>query len=366
MTTLLVTLSLRSRGGGEERYNGAFAEALASSGATVETMSLWDLSEHERLLCGTNARGAGGSRLRMIGTTLRLLGSCRPDTVIIGHVLLLPLAILVRLLRPRAQILLLVYGIEVWDAPSRLRRLLIGRSVDRIVAVSEHTATRMAASHRLPRERFNVVMPPAPPARPLRPAEGVAATILSVSRLGAHTAGKGIEHMIAAMPAVAARVPDARYVIVGDGSDRPRLEKLAAAAGVADRVEFAGAVSDDGLERAYRDADVFVLPSSQEGFGIVFLEAFAHGLPVVAAEAGAAGDVVRGRGLLVPPADPRSLAASVTRMLTEPALRSSCAAAGLKAVKGTFSKDSFIARVSAVVSGDLGCEQLAAPEGVAR
>lgn len=366
MTTLLLTLSLRSRAGGEERYCRAFAEALASSGATVETMSLWDLNEPEGQSRGAAAGGAGGSRLRMIGTTLRLLVSCRPATVIIGHVLLLPLAILVRLLRPQAQILLLVYGIEVWDAPSRLRRLLIGRGVDRIVAVSEHTATRMAASHRLPRERFNVVTPPAPPAFPFRPGRRRASTILSVSRLGAHTAGKGIEHMIAAMPAVAARVPDARYVIVGDGSDRPRLEKLAAAAGVADRVEFAGAVSDDGLERAYRDADVFVLPSSQEGFGIVFLEAFAHGLPVVAAAAGAAADVVRGRGLLVPPGDPRSLAASVTRMLTEPALRSSCATAGLEAVKGTFSKDSFIARVSGVLPGNQSRERLTAHEGVTR
>lgn len=366
MTTLLVTLSLRSRGGGEERYGRAFAEALASSGERVEAVSLWDPSEPRRPFRGATARGAGGSRVRMTGTTLRLLISCLPDTVVIGHVLLLPLAILARLLRPRARILLLVYGIEVWGAPSRLRRVLIGRGVDRIVAVSGHTVTRMVASHRLTRERFDIVTPPAPAASPLRPIRPAASMILSVSRLGGHTAGKGIDHMIAAMPAVAARVPDARYVIVGDGSDRPRLEKLTAAAGMADHVEFRGAISDEELERTYRDADVFVLPSSQEGFGIVFLEAFAHGLPVVAADAGAAGDVVRGRGLLVPPGDPGSLAASVTRILTEPALRASCATAGLEAAEGLFSRGTFIARVAAVGRRDHRPERLDAHEGAAR
>lgn len=365
MTTLLLTLSLRSRGGGEERYGRAFADALASSDQTVAAVGLWDPSGHDRTAT-TDARGAGGSRFRMAAATVRLLLTGRPETVVLGHVLLLPLAVLTRLLRPRARIVLLVYGIEVWDRPSRLRRMLIDRCVDRIVAVSQHTARRMAASHGLADDRFVVVTPPAPPAWDSRPRRGSGATILSVSRLGAHTGGKGIQDMIAAMPAVSEIVPDARYIIIGDGSDRSRLERLAAAAGVSGRIKFAGAVSDEALERAYRDADVFVLPSSQEGFGIVFLEAFAHAVPVVAADAGAAGDVVRGRGLLVPAADPGRLAAAVTRLLTQPALRASCAAAGLQAVRETYSRETFIARANEAVQGDRGGARVDALEGVAR
>lgn len=363
MTTLMLTLSLSGRGGGEERYGRALADALASSDEAVAAYGLWDPSGHRRF-AAVPARGCGGSRLRMIAATVRRLLLHRPETVVLGHVLLLPLAVLARVLRPRARIVLLVYGIEVWNRPSRLRRMLIASCVHRIVAVSEHTARRMAASHRLKSERFIVVTPPAPRASASRPLRALGTTILSVSRLGAHTAGKGIEDMIAAMPAVAARVPGARYVIVGDGDDRPRLERLAVAAGVAGRVGFAGAVSDAALERLYRDADVFVLPSSQEGFGIVFLEAFANAVPVVAADAGAAGDVVRGRGLLVPPAEPEALAAAVTRLLTEPSLRASCAAAGLEAVERTYSRDAFIARVNAVMQSDRGTGRIDACEGL--
>lgn len=365
MTTLLLTLSHCSRGGGEERYGRAFADALASSGEAVAVVGLWDPIGRDRS-AAAHAPGAGGSRLRMTAATVRLLLTGRPETVVLGHVLLLPLAVLARLLRPRAPIVLLVYGLEVWDRPSRIRRMLIDRFVDRIVAVSPYTARRMAASHRLPQDRFVVVTPPAPPASAMRPLRARGATILSVSRLGAHTKGKGIQDMIAALPAVAEQVPDARYIIAGDGSDRRRLEGLAAAAGVAGRVDFAGAVSDEALERMYRDADVFVLPSSQEGFGIVFLEAFAHAVPVVAADAGAAGDVVRGRGLLVPPGDPQSLAAAVARLLTESALRASCAAAGLQAVEGTFSQETFIAAANAVVQIGRGGDRLDALEGLAR
>ena len=82
-------------------------------------------------------------------------------------------------------------------------------------------------------------------------------------------------------PPSLARVPDAAYLIVGSGDDQPRLERLAREAGVGDRVVFAGQVADAELADYFALADVFAMPSTGEGFGIVFLEAAASGLPVI-------------------------------------------------------------------------------------
>ena len=110
--------------------------------------------------------------------------------------------------------------------------------------------------------------------------------ILTVARLDARERYKGVDQLIEAMPAVLQTVPAARLRIVGTGSDLPRLKELAARLGVADSVEFAGFVDDEHLRAAYRDCALFALTSSGEGFGIVFLEAMAHGKPCLGARAG--------------------------------------------------------------------------------
>jgi phosphatidylinositol alpha-1,6-mannosyltransferase len=118
---------------------------------------------------------------------------------------------------------------------------------------------------------------------------------------------KGVDHAIRAFAEVAARHPDSRYLVVGEGPYRPALEAIAAACGVADRVVFSGAVADADLVDHYVLGDVFVMPNRRlangdtEGFGLVFLEANACGLPVIAGSDGGSIDAVRHgvNGLLV-------------------------------------------------------------------
>src|SRR5207253_5289087 len=131
--------------------------------------------------------------------------------------------------------------------------------------------------------------------------------------------GKGHDHVIEALPQVLAACPNAVYVVVGDGDDRSRLQRLAQATGVADRVVFAGAVDDSELPDYYRLADVFVMPSVQEGFGIVFLEAAASGLKIVAGDRdGSADPLADGRlGRLVHPADRAQLVEAITEALND-------------------------------------------------
>ena len=140
---------------------------------------------------------------------------------------------------------------------------------------------------------------------------------------------KGIDHAIRAFATVAAAYPDSRYLVVGEGPYRPLLAAIAAACGVADKVAFAGAVADDELVEHYALGDAFVMPNRRlangdtEGFGLVFLEANACGLPVLAGSDGGSTDAVRHgvNGLLVDGHAVAAIAAAMLDLRRDPALR---------------------------------------------
>src|SRR5262249_31184950 len=122
-----------------------------------------------------------------------------------------------------------------------------------------------------------------------------------------------------AAAALRARVPDARVHVVGRGPEEEAIARLHAELGLGDTVRLLGDVSVDRLAEEYVNADLFCLPSVQEGFGIVFLEAMAAGLPVVACRAAAIPEVVEdGRtGALVPPRDPTALARTIEDLVRD-------------------------------------------------
>ncbi len=164
-----------------------------------------------------------------------------------------------------------------------------------------------------------------------------ARVILTVGRL---TPRKGIDTVIRALPSVLTEVPNAVYMVVGEGEDRGRLEALATEMGVADHVLFEGPVPFAQLPLTYNLCDVFVTPSrsappSVEGFGIVFLEANACGKPVIGARSGGIPDaIVDGEtGLLVEPDDEAGLANALTALLSDPARCQALGAAGRQRVE---------------------------------
>jgi phosphatidyl-myo-inositol dimannoside synthase len=126
-----------------------------------------------------------------------------------------------------------------------------------------------------------------------------------------------------ATPLLRTRIPGVRVRIVGEGPESVRLRSLARALRVDDTVTFLGEIGRQALAVEYVGADCFCLPTVQEGFGIVFTEAMAAGLPVVACRAAAVPEVVEdGRtGLLVSPRSPEELAMVLEKVLTSPALR---------------------------------------------
>jgi phosphatidyl-myo-inositol dimannoside synthase len=211
-----------------------------------------------------------------------------PDVIFCGHLRAAPFAAaLARVsLRP---LWIQAHGVEAWDRPNSFVRCATERA-KLVTCVSRYTRRRLMAWSNIAPERLRVLPNTiasihAPRARrqDLIDRHDLAGrkVILTVGRLSAGERYKGHDRVIAALPQVAAHYPESLYLIVGDGDDRLRLEELAKCEGVLERVIFVGKVGADLLPDYYALADVFAMPSTGEGFGIVFLEAAVSGLPVI-------------------------------------------------------------------------------------
>ncbi len=322
MKTLLLCPELFARESGIQRIMRLYLKALcdmADAGDEVRLVVLNDpdfpaarLQQHanEKL---TQRHPCGRRKTAFVWRALRAAAGA--DRVVCGHLGQLSGAWLARCLHPRLEYSLVAHGIEVWRTYTWLERLALRRA-RRILCVSDFTRREMQRRIALPESRFVVVPNALDPLFDHAPAGDAPApgetVILTVARLDATERYKGVDHLIAAMPAVRRHVPAARLRVIGTGSDLPRLKDLAVRAGGNDAVEFAGFVDDAGLRAAYRACTLFALPSSGEGFGIVFLEAIAHGKPCLGARAGATPEIIDdASGVLVDHGDIPQIAAKL-------------------------------------------------------
>ncbi|HZE75279.1 MAG TPA: glycosyltransferase [Gemmatimonadales bacterium] len=226
------------------------------------------------------------------------------------------------------------------EVGSHAEQRLMTMALRRIIAVSNEVRARYARELRVPARKLAVVpngieVPPAVRrCDPALRAELVRGrpdyVVLTPARLHEQ---KGHAYLLAA----AARVPEATFVLAGDGPLRAELERLAAELNVADRCVFLGYRSD--VSDLLAAADVFVLPSLFEGLPVSVLEAMAAERAVVATAIGGTDEAVTHEvtGLLVPPRDPAALAAAIRRLQADPQLAGRLAAAGRERVQREFS-----------------------------
>lgn len=250
----------------------------------------------------------------------------RPALIITSHLHFLP-AIRFAQKFCHARIASVLHGIEAWrELPSgRLRAL---RSADNLFAVSRFTCEEARKRHGLDARRIAVLPNTFDPVRfsvgakpshllerhGLRQDQPV---ILTVSRLAASEQRKGHDQVIRSLAIIRQRFPSVRYIIGGDGPYRRDLEALAENLGLAEHVIFTGRIAGEELPSYYRLCDLFAMPSTKEGFGIVFLEAMACGKPVIAGNLdGSVDALAEGKlGALVNPNDVDEIARTAVQIL---------------------------------------------------
>jgi phosphatidyl-myo-inositol dimannoside synthase len=280
---------------------------------------------------------------------LRAIGHARrrhADLVICGHMNLLPVA------SPLARHpLLITHGIEAWQRPNnpfnarlvhRARGVVSVSAVtrDRFLAWSDYEGPTFVLPNAIHAERYGV----------RRRREDLAAryglegkrVLLTVGRLDEAERSKGFDEVIELLP----QLPDdVVYLIAGGGNDRARLEAKAAQLGVASRVAFTGIFDEADKPDLYSLADVYVMPSRGEGFGFVFLEALASGLPVIGSKIdGGREALLEGRiGTLVDPDNRAELHAAVVELLARTERR-------VPPELAHFSFENFAQRVNAIIA----------------
>lgn len=257
-----------------------------------------------------------------------------------------------------------LHGIEAWKirSPARVRALL---DADRILSVSRFTRDRVVANHGIDPARVSVVpntydatrFKPGPKPAHLLERYRLKAdqpVLLTVSRLALSERYKGHWQVLIALRWIREAFPNVHYLIAGTGDEVNHLRTAVRALGLDANVTFAGFVSAAELPDHYRLCDAFVMPSTKEGFGIVFLEAAACGKPVIAGDLDGSTDALdEGRlGILADPYHPAQIAdavvAALNRSHPNPLLFQPEALS--QAVAQRFGFDSFKRQVSAEVS----------------
>jgi asparagine synthase (glutamine-hydrolysing) len=343
--------------GGIAKFNRDFLTALCNHARTSEVVAVPRLMPHypgvlpEKLEL---VREGLGSKRSFVAAVVRKAMELRRNisaeesiAIFCGHINYLALAVALRRICG-GSVHLIIHGIDAWK-PSREPLLKTAlRKLDGFIAVSHVTKERFQSWSRL---RFDqgVILPncvnldaftPGMPSADLIERYGLEGrkVLMTLGRLASAERYKGFDEIIELLPRLAEEFPGIVYLVCGDGADRPRLvakarlfdcevfdvaadppSKLDSSHGTASRprVVFTGRVDESEKADHYRLADLYVMPSSGEGFGIVYLEALACGVPVVGSKADGSREALREGtlGILVDPRDPDEIYEAIIHAL---------------------------------------------------
>jgi len=277
-------------------------------------------------------RGFGVNRIRFV---LKTLSTARkPDILIISHINLAIIGLLIKTINPKCKIWLVAHGIEVWRPLSLFKNLFL-KHCDKIVCVSNFTKQQMINRHQVNPDVCIVLNNAVDPfmklpeifAKPdnllkryhLTPGNPV---IFTLTRLASTEQYKGHDHVIKVISKLKSSFPEIKYILSGqyDHKEEIRIQKLITEYKVDEQVILTGFIDENELPGYFLLADLFVLPSKKEGFGIVFIEALACGLPVICGNADGSIDAIcNGElGKAINPDDLTELEMAITEYLKKP------------------------------------------------
>ncbi len=353
--------------GGVQRAGRHAAAALANfavaRGMAYRFLSLNDPQGLHTIRVGPaefQVSGHARSKSQFVFASLRAAGRS-PSLVVALHPHLAPVVSLMKSRSPRFHSIVFAHGIEVWQPLGWPRGPALRRAT-LVTAPSADTARHLTADQGIDPQKVRQLAwglgpefearfaAPTPATRPQGfPERGP--VILTVGRWDPAERYKGADSLISALPTVLKSFPEAVLVLVGDGEDRKRLEQLALDLGVSQHARFLRGLTQEDLFACYANCDVFSLPSSGEGFGLVFLEAMAHAKPVIGGAHGGIPDIVEDgvTGLLVPHGDISRLSSALESILADPLRAKQMGAKGRARVQSVYTFEHFESRLIQIV-----------------
>jgi phosphatidyl-myo-inositol dimannoside synthase len=331
--SLFLTLRVFSATGGIEKVCRLMAKGLGNlTTGTTEVYSMYDTQQDvdSKYIAPENFHGFGKRKISFVLAAFKR--GCSSDVVFLSHINLLSIGFLIKLFSPTTKLVLFAHGIEVWSPLSILRKYMLSKC-DRVLAVSSFTKQTIQAVNHYPQEKitvFNNCLDPyltkhtsAGKDPALLKKLGLNNTdliLLTLTRLSSKELYKGYDHVLFSVKALKEKYPEIKYLIVGkfDDKEKQRLDKIISSLSIGNNVVFTGFIPDETLAAHFSLADLYVMPSKKEGFGIVFIEAMFYGLPVIAGNMdGSVDALLNGRlGLLVSPDDQQEINNAIEKVIT--------------------------------------------------
>lgn len=270
----------------------------------------------------------------------------KPKVIFAGHPNLAPIVATMKILSSDARTIVAAHGIEIWSPLPAVRRSALRRA-EIVTAPSSNTIQKLASIQNVAAGRIRKLPWPLDPElyqlansseQPHPPVEfPKGQTVLSVGRWAASERYKGADLLIQALAELSADFSELHLVFVGPGDDLPRLKQIVETLALNGRVHFFAQLSRPELAGCYAAADIFALPSTGEGFGLVFLEAMAFGKPVIGTKIGGIPDIVEDHreGLLIEPTT-SALSAALRELLSSSSCRCELGSRAKKRVESEF------------------------------
>jgi asparagine synthase (glutamine-hydrolysing) len=308
---LLLTLQTFSATGGIQKMTRTMAQAIQQVADKRRwKFNLWSGYDHSRDLDDTYTPAGnfkGYNKKRSLFAIDACAKATRSDVVILSHVNLALIGWVAKILNPKCEIWLVAHGIEVWRPLTLLKKRILG-NCDKIICVSNFTKEKMVKMHNVDAGKCIVLNNALDPSIKL-PVDFTKPdyllkrynltlkhkVVFTLTRLASTEQYKGYEQVIKAVSDLKIEFPDIKYILSGkyDDSEARRIKQLITDYGVQEQVIVTGFIDEKELEDHFLLADLFVLPSKKEGFGIVFIEALACGLPVICGNEDGSLDAIR-------------------------------------------------------------------------
>lgn len=350
---ILAAVTLDPRGGGIAAVSRLLWRVFRDQwpdAARVVTL----LDDHQTL---TSLDSTKTMRLRFGARLAKAQMTGEPAFVLYSHLSLAQVQTYIpaTLRRPYA---IFLHGIEAWRPLSRAQRIAV-EGAALLLSNSQYTATRVAQAH-----PWIGPIAPCPlamcPVGTLEPSSSKGQrtdavvgphAVLIVARMSSKERYKGHDQLLEAWPAVVAKIADAQLILAGEGDDTERLQTKAASLGIERHVVFTGFVSDETLQTLYERAALFAMPSRDEGFGLVYLEAMSHRLACLGSPHDAASETIEDgvTGLLRPQNDIPGLAGAIVQLLADDALRRELGRRGYERLQRTFTYPLFRERLASLL-----------------